>query len=543
MKNNPTPLINGLIGLDIGISTLRMTQIAAGKVVRTASAPIPSDLSAEKLDSFIIETIKKIFSVNKFKKAPVSLSLPQAEACVRVITIPVMSKADMPAAVKYAAKRHIAYPAEEAVMNYAVLGEVQEGNSRKNAIVLMATLKSVLERYTAIVKKAGLTLSSVNTGCFALGNLLSLSAVTVKAVVVVEIGQSGADVSFYKEGQLILTRNVPAGGSQFDEIIQEHLGGKIDPGKIAEVKQAYGICGVVTSAPAGGIDPLKYAAASSEYVHQLLNELHLSVSHYGQISHGQEIEKIFLCGAGSLLKGLPDALAQKMFVPVEVMMAPEGYTLSTEFAPFARAFGLALETGGSPNLVTAGRGEAKKNFFDGEPLVKTIAISFGVVFALILAGLIGMKFFYAQKMSAVKQEMSLLDAPKAEILSLKRAFSRIELKREIFQQLTGADAPLADIILQVSEIIDPKKVVLNSVMLEEASAGGMKLMLQGQIESAGNENLSALLEQVTSGLEQTGYFEKVVPVVRESSSRGSIQGKVLMFTVECPLKRKSLVDG
>lgn len=90
MQNKLT--LNSTIGLDIGAYAIKMAQFSCGEksttALKCAAEKIPPGLSEKGKGAFIAEAVKKMLSANKFRKADFSLSIPQSESCIRMITIP-----------------------------------------------------------------------------------------------------------------------------------------------------------------------------------------------------------------------------------------------------------------------------------------------------------------------------------------------------------------------------------------------------------------------------------------------------------------------
>jgi len=526
--------VNNAIGLDIGSAFVRIAQVSKDKNIKTAFEKIPPSLSTEERNNFIVQSIKRLIAVNHFKKGPIFLSVPQSECCVRTILIPVMAEHEIPEAVKWASRRHIAYALEETVLSYTIAGEVMERQTKKIKIVFMAILKEVFEKYTLLLKKTGLRLSCLSTGCFALTNVgSSLGLLSEKTEVIVDIGQSGANITFFKDKQMVFTRNVAVGISHFDEIIQEGFEGGLIPQKLEDLKNKFGIIPNGTNTSEDN-ELIKYAAASWGYIEKLVQEIQLSFRHYSQISHGEEVQKIALCGAGSLLKNLAEQLVSKLSVPVGLMGLPNDYKIDGDFAPFVTAVGMALENGSNPNLILANSSSKKAGFFQGQGLLKQITIAIAALLIFRFGWLLGAHIFYNNQVKIADDELTALDDKNSQLMSIKRKVAKLHLRKEIFLKLSS-EPSLSQILVKLSWIIDPNKVVLTSARVDNATANKSLLILQGEIKgSKDSDNLSGVLDDVIAELNKTKYFKKVVPSIHESTGMVSSE-KVLAFTIECQI--------
>jgi len=490
--------INSGLALDIGAYSIKMAQLNAGKL-KAASERIPAGLSKEARLSFIAESVKRLFANNKFRKAPLSVSIPQGDCSIRTFTIPVMAKAEIPEAVKWAAKKYIAYAPEELVMSFSDAGEVTESGVKKIKIVFMAVLKEVFQGYMSSLQKAGFKPAYVLTGCFALKNLLEYCGYpTDKAQVVADIGYGGTNITLFKDRQVIFTRNVPEGTSSLEEM-----------------KGA--------------------AGAEVEYIGKLVKELELSFSHYGQISHGEEADKVILSGGGAQLNNLETVMAQKLGRPVEMIRRPSQYDLVESFNGYALVFGLTLEEGSNPNLVAASFAKAAKaNFFVGQKTLFKIAVLFAALIIVRFGFTSGSYFYYQYRLGDVKAKLKQLESRKIELTSLTRKISRVEMRKKFYEAISSSEPDLGIILSRVSKLVDTKTVNINSVSFDSSIENQSQLTIRGQISSSGQENLSEILDAFVSDLDGAKLFKKITPSMQESAGLGS-EKKTLTFTLSCLL--------
>ena len=151
-----------------------------------------------------------------------------------------------------------------------------------------------------------------------------------------------------------------------------------------------------------------------------------------------------------------------------------------------------------------------------------------------VAGLGGMNVYYTRQLQALQQELTGLDEKTIQIMSVQRRVSRLRLQKEGFTRLVGRHPSWSEMLARLTKIIDPGQVELESVSLDLLKDGVKNLILQGQIRGGDEENLSGVLDKMIGYLQETKYFRKVIPDMRESAGNGS-QGKTLIFSLECQI--------
>ena len=121
-----------LIGLDIGTNAVTIAEVSAGnppRLERFGQVALPRDAMREGEvvdDRALIEAITRLRSEVDVKKAPVRLGLASPRAVVRQVEMPAMSRDELASALKFQAGDLIPIPLDEAVLDFAILGQGTE---------------------------------------------------------------------------------------------------------------------------------------------------------------------------------------------------------------------------------------------------------------------------------------------------------------------------------------------------------------------------------------------------------------------------------
>ncbi len=398
------------LSVDVGAHSVKMLQLTSTPrgwiIYKFARKEIPFFLAKHERESFINDALKKMFTEHKFRKVKASLVLPGSEVCVRTFTIPEMTEQEIPEAVKWASKRYIAYPLEEMVLSYSVIGQIVEQGSKAIKIVFAGVHRDIFDKYTGYLRGLGLKAASVTISCFALRNIaLANDIMQNRSVALVNIGYSGIDISVFENNNLVFTRNIAEGGAGFDEAIVEQvsLSGsklKVKPDKAQAFKHSFGFVLGSTDEMYENIAAADISAALNNHLDRVVRELQLSFSHYKQLSHGGEVEEIILAGGGSRLINIDRVLSARMSMSVNLLQSPISLEPEEEleFSAFSVAIGACLEEGQNPDLIKDIEVASRRGVSGRSDILKNFIIFFFALMVFILE-ILGVVSFYSRTQS------------------------------------------------------------------------------------------------------------------------------------------------
>jgi type IV pilus assembly protein PilM len=132
----------GLVGLDIGSMMIKAVQFKGKGDKRQLAAAAVTELSQEVIegmeedmrDTLIAETIKKLFKDNNISSKNVITSLSGDDVIVRPVKLPYIPLEELPDVIAYEAENYIPLAIDQVVLDYEVLGEVEEGEGQKKRV-------------------------------------------------------------------------------------------------------------------------------------------------------------------------------------------------------------------------------------------------------------------------------------------------------------------------------------------------------------------------------------------------------------------------
>lgn len=161
----------GPVGLDISGSGLAAARISDGRL-RTASITgiEPGMITDGEITdpARLGAAIAEFFTANGMPKK-VRIGVASPRVVIRTIEMPAIGdKKQLDAAVRFQAADHIPMPLEEAVLDYQVLRTIEDGDSTKLQVLLVAASRGLVDTLSETARRAGVKLQGIDLSAFAL---------------------------------------------------------------------------------------------------------------------------------------------------------------------------------------------------------------------------------------------------------------------------------------------------------------------------------------------------------------------------------------
>ena len=334
---------NSFLGVDIGSTSIKLVELAKeqgvpilltyGYAERSLGDIIKGDpkVILEKVAALL----KKLYTQAGIRTYKAVTALPNFSVFNSVITLPIMNKKELEAAVHWEAKKFIPMPIGEVVLDWRIIDTIQISQKRKNyRILLTAASKKLVRRYVEIFKQADLELLSLETESFALAR--SLIGRSQATTIILDTSALTTDIVIIEKGVPAFNRSIDVGGITISRAIANSL--NIDFRRAEQFKKDIGM--------AGGS---KIPQVIEGILRPVVDEMNYSLKLY-QDQSGKTVEQVVLSGGSAFLPNLADYLAKILNLRVlvgnpwsRVAYAEELKPALEEVAPrFAVAIGLAL---------------------------------------------------------------------------------------------------------------------------------------------------------------------------------------------------------
>ncbi len=308
-----------LIGLDIGTNAVTLAEISPGnppRLERFGQVALPADAMREGEvvdDRALIDAISRLRSEVDLKKAPVRLGLASPRAVVRQVEMPAMSRDELAGALKYQAADLIPIPMDEAVLDFAILGNsTSEGGEALMQVLLVAAHEAPTARLVAAVESAGFGVAAVDLLPLALIRALTHANPNSTEVPggegIVSFGGGVTAIAVHEGGIPRFVRVLGTGGRELTDAIAGEL--NIPPETAEALKRQLA---------QGGSDELvtRARAAIERPLSMLLDEVRSSLDYYRNQPGAARLLSVVVTGGASQLPGLPERLSTLIGLPAE----------------------------------------------------------------------------------------------------------------------------------------------------------------------------------------------------------------------------------
>ena len=308
-----------LIGLDIGTNAVTLAEVSPGtppRLERFGQVALPADAMREGEvvdDRSLIDAITRLRSEVDVKKAAVRLGLASPRAVVRQVEMPKMSREELAGALRYQAADLIPIPMDEAVLDFAILGDVTgEDGEAMMQVLLVAAHEAPTVRLVAAVEEAGFPVAAVDLVPLALIRALASTEPSEDGEApggegIVSFGGGVTAIAVHEGGIPRFVRVLGSGGRELTDAIAAELNMPTETAEALKRQLAQEGDELVGRARNAIERPLS----------MLLDEVRSSLDYYRNQPTGSRLLRVVVTGGASQLPGLPERLATLVGLPVE----------------------------------------------------------------------------------------------------------------------------------------------------------------------------------------------------------------------------------
>jgi type IV pilus assembly protein PilM len=309
----------GLIGLDIGASTIKVAELKETKKGYTLLNFGMIDLPSESIvdgaimnSRAIVDAIETVISERKIKTKEVAAAVSGASVMIRKITLPIMSTEELDEQIHWEAEQAIPFNISDMYLAHEILNPGnEEGNME---VLLIAARKDPVNDYMAVISEAGLTPVIMDLDAFAVMNAYEINYQVMEneVLAIVNIGASIINVVISKGGKCLYARDVTVGGNLYTEELMKELSVNHEEAELLKI-------GGTATGEEEAVMRQEVEAVIRRVNEQLVSDIAKSLDFYQATASEDQISKVWLAGGGCRTSGLTEALQQKQNVPVEVM--------------------------------------------------------------------------------------------------------------------------------------------------------------------------------------------------------------------------------
>jgi len=523
------PKKDKLIGLDIGSFSIKLVELAhqQGRLIPTKLRLQEIDLHKDKQDGQL-DAIKDLFRDVNIQNAKINVVINCFQSCMKTSFIPFMPKSEIPLTLKWEIKKFISFPAEQAVMDYEILQEINEGGVKRIKVAIACCPKETVDKYLDLLSPIGIEPSLFTQHCFALKNVINnLCSEEKGTVAILDVGHNISELFIFQDREPVFNRKLPVAGQDFtlnmtQTLVSDHGKTELTLEEAESIKKKYGIIDSNDSEILeGNITGAQLIPLIRPNLEKLLTEIERSFAYYREREQTAPVERLILLGGGSNLKNLTNNLSENLHIPVQLGNPFASFPLSEASLPgndpqtvnrFASALGAALASPHDINLLPVEIKQRTKLLIKRSS-IKALVTAVVVSLVLLYTGMRLSLGIYNNRIAAAKLELNALSP------QIDQVPNRLFLQGILNQRIYWSDA-----LKEISNLVSEQ------ICLIEMSTEKNTLTLKGQIKSPAPDR-EKILTNFMRSLEK-GIFKKVNLISTKDLSREKINTFELRLEIE-----------
>lgn len=225
--------LSSVLGIDIGSRKIKVAEVKAqGRdAVVTALAIVDTPEGAvDQTGVFnpdaVGAAIKQAISESGASSGAAVVSIAgSASVLVRTLEVPRMNSNELKEHMQWEINRNIPFAESTVVSDFKPLGD-DDPNSANMDVVLAISPQSAIDTVMDCVKKAGKTTHAIDVEPLGVARTLASGYDDLfhdQTVCVVEVGHKTTSINIYRNGKLLMPRQVPVGGENFTRAIADAM--------------------------------------------------------------------------------------------------------------------------------------------------------------------------------------------------------------------------------------------------------------------------------------------------------------------------------
>lgn len=354
--------LSSVLGVDIGSQTIKVAEVKLQGGKPTVTALGMANTPEGAVDHIGIHdadgvgnVLKQLCAATGATVGDVVASIAgQGSVLVRTLEVPAMNDSELKQHMDWEITRNIPFAESTVVSDYKAFPP-EPGNTQNMDVVMAISPQSAIDNLVGLLKKSGRKPAAIDVEPLGIGRSLDTSYhndYLGKSICVVDIGHRTTSINVYRDGKLLMPRQVPIGGEMMTRSIVDGLGVSFE-----EAERLKSDVAEIPSVPpvAGGYNPFESAAATQTFapynpfaepdeaapleeaipeataasipepvpssgsdesnrvygsmaavLDEFVAEVRRSIDYHR--SKGGEVDVVMLCGGGSKLKGLAEFL-------------------------------------------------------------------------------------------------------------------------------------------------------------------------------------------------------------------------------------------
>lgn len=336
------------IGLDIGTYAIKVATAKkmgnTWQIEQLLEMPNPiggvlvSDLQQRQQ---LITFLSKAWKDAKLPVSGVRVGLGEPAVVTKIITMPLLSDAELASAIQWQIEQHIPIPLEELQYEYTVLRRAQRQDPQQDMdVFVVGVQKNVVQGMTDLLLQAGIDATDMETDTLALLRLYAGVLAAQNNTALVHLGASSATVILLRQGIVRFIYTFPIAGQLLTRAIERGIG--LDNARAEEYKRTYGLLPDQIEG--------RVRQALLPVMQTLAAEIQKALRFYATQVLNERLDKLYVSGGTMYLPNLLPYLSESLsveVVPAELQLAEHlrSKEVAKQDSRFSVAVGLAIKGG------------------------------------------------------------------------------------------------------------------------------------------------------------------------------------------------------
>jgi type IV pilus assembly protein PilM len=308
-----------VVSFDFGSDT---TKVVVGKyskglleIERLISAKTPVDavgdgniLNQEMMSVFL----EQLLTNNKINVKDAVCTNNSTSIINREVTIPAVQEDEINTVVKYEIQQYLPINMDDYIIQQTILDRFQVESKLKFKALVITYPDKLATKYYKLLSNANLKPFALDISYNSLNKLVNYGDKVngeeyskEQTLAFIDMGASTLNVNIYKNGKLEFTRIIKSGGFNIDAALSRRLEVSLETAEIEKKAKA-------DLSMSENNEASKVAA---DVVDEWLSELERIIQFYRNKKVGNSIDKIFLYGGSSNLKGMEKYVFDRLSIP------------------------------------------------------------------------------------------------------------------------------------------------------------------------------------------------------------------------------------
>lgn len=304
---------NDGVYVHFGTKMLKMVQISGGKIKRAQVETMPEGLSMQDLSDSIpllSTTLKKAKKKGKINGSKCVLCMDNASSIIRSMQLPYMNDQQIYENVVSEISGYLPVDSERFSIDFKVQEVIEIDDTMQLKVMVVAIVKTRLVPIIEALKKIGLKVTRVEVAENALEKLFKNAKAQGLAQEdnygFINIGARNLSINMFYQNQYFINKVVKGGSNGIDAILAQD-NEDVDLLIAEQYKMETNF-----------FEELDAECREDviAYVDKWIFEINRVLDYFSNRNNRQKVEKLYICGGGSIMGGLIEYFQDKFVIPV-----------------------------------------------------------------------------------------------------------------------------------------------------------------------------------------------------------------------------------